>query len=118
MNGTSNALTTVQKDNVVIQLNTSKESNGVQPYKQNRIYDANAISPVLDTECGRPKYKTDFAIRRLTPRECFRLMDFPDTFNWPVSNSQAYKQAGNSIVVNVLAEILKKLNLEPTKVKR
>lgn len=50
-------------------------------------------------------------IRRLTPRECFRLMDFPDTFKWSVSNSQAYKQAGNSIVVNVLAEIIKKLKL-------
>lgn len=50
-------------------------------------------------------------IRRLTPRECFRLMDFPDTFKWTVSNTQAYKQAGNSIVVNVLAEIIKKLNL-------
>lgn len=111
MNGTSNALTTVQKDNVVVQLNTSKESNGVQPYKQNRIYDANAISPVLDTECGRSKYKTDYDIRRLTPRECFRLMDFPDSFKMPCSNSQMYKQAGNSIVVNVLAEILKKLNL-------
>lgn len=48
-------------------------------------------------------------IRRLTPRECFRLMDFPDTFTWPVSDSQAYKQAGNSIVVNVLYKILKKL---------
>lgn len=50
-------------------------------------------------------------IRRLTPRECFRLMDFPDTFTWPVSDSQAYKQAGNSIVVNVLYKILKKLRL-------
>jgi len=110
-NGTSNSLTTVQKDNVVVQLNLSKESNGAQPYKQNRVYDANAISPVLDTECGRPKYKTDFDIRRLTPRECFRLMDFPDTFKMPCSNSQMYKQAGNSIVVNVLAEILKKMNL-------
>lgn len=50
-------------------------------------------------------------IRRLTPRECFRLMDFPDTFTWPVSNSQAYKQAGNSIVVNVLYKILKQLPL-------
>jgi DNA (cytosine-5)-methyltransferase 1 len=48
-------------------------------------------------------------IRRLTPRECFRLMDFPDTFSWPVSDSQAYKQAGNSIVVNVLYKILKNL---------
>jgi DNA (cytosine-5)-methyltransferase 1 len=70
INRTSNALTTVQKDNVIV--NQSK-------------------------------------IRRLTPRECFRLMDFPDTFKWTVSDTQAYKQAGNSIVVNVLAEILKKL---------
>lgn len=52
-----------------------------------------------------------FKIRRLTPRECFRLMDFPDTFTWPVSDSQAYKQAGNSIVVNVLYKILKQLPL-------
>jgi DNA (cytosine-5)-methyltransferase 1 len=52
-----------------------------------------------------------FKIRRLTPRECFRLMDFPDTFTWDVSDSQAYKQAGNSIVVNVLYKILKNLNL-------
>lgn len=50
-------------------------------------------------------------IRRLTPRECFRLMDFPDTFTWLVSDSQAYKQAGNSIVVNVLYKILKNLQL-------
>lgn len=49
--------------------------------------------------------------RKLTPRECFRLMDFPDTFTWPVSDSQAYKQAGNSIVVNVLYKILKNLPL-------
>jgi DNA (cytosine-5)-methyltransferase 1 len=53
----------------------------------------------------------DYKIRRLTPRECFRLMDFPDTFTWPVSDSQAYKQAGNSIVVNVLYKILKQLPL-------
>lgn len=52
-----------------------------------------------------------FKIRRLTPRECFRLMDFPDTFTWTVSDSQAYKQAGNSIVVNVLYKILKNINL-------
>lgn len=50
-------------------------------------------------------------IRRLTPRECFRLMDFPDTFKWQVSDSQAYKQAGNSIVVNVLYSIIKNLKL-------
>jgi DNA (cytosine-5)-methyltransferase 1 len=53
----------------------------------------------------------NYRIRRLTPRECFRLMDFPDSFTWPVSDSQAYKQAGNSIVVGVLAKIISKLRL-------
>ena len=53
----------------------------------------------------------DKKYRKLTPRECFRLMDFPDTFTWVVSDSQAYKQAGNSIVVNVLYKILKQLPL-------
>lgn len=54
--------------------------------------------------------KIDYKIRRLTPRECFRLMDFPDSFKIDqVSNTQAYKQAGNSIVVNVLAQIIGKL---------
>lgn len=52
-----------------------------------------------------------YKIRRLTPRECFRLMDFPDTFTWTVSDSQAYKQAGNSIVVNVLYKLIKNLPL-------
>lgn len=52
-----------------------------------------------------------YQVRKLTPRECFRLMDFPDSFTWKVSDSQAYKQAGNSIVVNVLYKILKQLPL-------
>lgn len=50
-------------------------------------------------------------IRRLTPRECFRLMDFPETFTWKCSDTQAYRQAGNSIVVGVLCEIIKKFKL-------
>lgn len=53
----------------------------------------------------------ELKIRRLTPRECFRLMDFPDTFTWTCSDTQAYRQAGNSIVVNVLYKILKNLPL-------
>jgi len=56
-------------------------------------------------------FESTHQIRRLTPRECFRLMDFPDSFTWPVSDSQAYKQAGNSICVGVLAAIISKLKL-------
>ena len=43
--------------------------------------------------------------RRLTPRECARLMGYPDNFVIPVSDTQAYKQFGNSVVVPVIAEI-------------
>lgn len=48
-------------------------------------------------------------LRKLTPRECLRLMGFPDTFNIVVSDTQMYKQAGNSIVVDVLMHILKEI---------
>jgi len=43
--------------------------------------------------------------RRLTPRECARLMGFPDTFVIPVSDTQAYKQFGNSVVTPVMREV-------------
>jgi DNA (cytosine-5)-methyltransferase 1 len=43
--------------------------------------------------------------RRLTPRECARLMGFPDTFRIPVSDTQAYRQFGNSVVVPVVRAI-------------
>ncbi len=45
--------------------------------------------------------------RRLTPRECARLMGFPDTFRIPVSDTRAYKQFGNSVVVDVMAHVAK-----------
>ncbi len=43
--------------------------------------------------------------RRLTPRECARLMGFPDSFHIPVSDTQAYRQFGNSVVVPVMSEV-------------
>ena len=75
-NGTSNTITTVQKDKYAIQ--------------------------------------EDFRIRKLTPRECFRLMgmnevDIDKIQQADISNSQQYKMAGNSIVVNVLEGIFKNL---------
>ena len=99
----------------VIQVNQSKESAGQQPYQQNRVFDENGISPAILANLGGERNHNilnDYKIRRLTPRECFRLMDFPDTFTWPVSDSQAYKQAGNSIVVGVLYKIIAKFKLD------
>jgi DNA (cytosine-5)-methyltransferase 1 len=43
--------------------------------------------------------------RRLTPRECARLMGFPDAFKIPVSDTQAYRQFGNSVIVPVMQEV-------------
>lgn len=45
--------------------------------------------------------------RRLTPRECARLQGFPETFIIPVSDTQAYKQFGNSVVVPLIADVAK-----------
>ena len=47
--------------------------------------------------------------RRLTPRECARLQGFPDSFKIPVSDTQAYKQFGNSVVVPLMEQVAKKV---------
>lgn len=102
-NGTANCLTTVQKDNVVI-------IDDIYNNREERVFTE--YSPTIRSERQGLKVNDTFKIRKLTPRECFRLMDFPESFDFScVSDSQAYKQAGNSIVVNVLSEIIKKLKL-------
>tara|TARA_B100000963_G_scaffold282854_1_gene251497 strand:+ start:351 stop:1472 length:1122 start_codon:yes stop_codon:yes gene_type:complete len=49
-------------------------------------------------------------LRKLTPRECLRLMGFDDSFKQVVSDTQMYRQAGNSIVVNLLVRIIKNID--------
>lgn len=83
----------------------------------NRVYHEYDISPTLTATSGNEAKKIvsrDYRIRKLTPRECFRLMGMNDNDidkiqQSGISNSQQYKMAGNSIVVNVLEEIFKKL---------
>lgn len=48
-------------------------------------------------------------VRKLTPREWARLQGFPDSYNLVLSDTQLYKQFGNSVTVPVIAEIAKKL---------
>ena len=100
--------------------------------QQSRIYGIEGLSPTITTNCGgghgvkimdnRPIIRVAEAtkkgyaemgksqIRKLTPRECWRLMGFDDSdFDKAQavnSDTQLYKQAGNSIVVNVLEAIL------------
>jgi len=71
------------------------------------------IANTLLTGESQGVVEPDFRIRKLTPRECWRLQGFPDwAFNKAQevnSNSQLYKQAGNSVTVNVIAAIAKEL---------
>lgn len=85
--------------------------------QRGRIYSANGLSPALNTVGGgglEPKILEGIKIRKLTPLECWRLMGFDDEDFYKaqqsgVSNSQLYKQAGNSIVVDVLEKIFTEL---------
>src|SRR5699024_4783045 len=71
------------------------------------------IANTLDTGVQQGVVTEDIRIRKLTPRECFRLQGFPDELFDKAqkvnSDSQLYKQAGNSVTVNVIYEIAKKL---------
>ena len=83
--------------------------------RRGRVQDNWNVSPTITaTEIGICKIESPIRIRKLTPRECFRLMGFTDeNFDAAqeigISNSQLYKQAGNSIVVDVLYYIYREL---------
>tara|TARA_Y100001951_G_C11295119_1_gene275017 strand:- start:3145 stop:4743 length:1599 start_codon:yes stop_codon:yes gene_type:complete len=80
-------------------------------FEQN-VYSEDSCTRALKSSEGsgnKPKVISNYKIRRLTPRECLRLMDFPDSFKMVVSDTQIYKQAGNSIVRAVLAAIAQHL---------
>jgi len=76
------------------------------------VFDVNGISQCLSAGHGNsPKILDKFRIRKLTPKECMRLQGFPDDFKQPVSDTQIYKQSGNTISVNVLKSIIKNISI-------
>lgn len=84
-----------------------------------RVYGIDGIAPTLNTMQGgglEPKIFNNFRIRKLTPLECWRLQGFPDwTFiraqEAGLSDSQLYKQAGNSVTVPVIKAIAERMKL-------
>lgn len=115
----SNTLTTVQKDNLLLENNIQKvgqiSSNGSQC---GTVISDNGISANL--VAGTHGYAnshiaTQYRIRKLTPRECGRLMGVSDEDIDKMaavnSNTQLYKQFGNSIVVDVMCAMFKNLNI-------
>lgn len=102
----------------------SKGDNGIMiagklpgNHDQNsRVYKTEGLAPTLSTMQGggqEPKIVKGYEIRKLTPRECWRLQTFPDwAFDRAAavnSDSQLYKQAGNSVTVAVIFDIARRL---------
>lgn len=116
------------KPKLVGGIGDKKSNGGTQYYQQDRIYDSESIAMAhpANLTSGSYYYQVNtqpLRIRKLTPKECYRLMGFSDedfskAEQVPTSNAQLYKQAGNSIVVNVLEEILKELFINEKKPKR
>ena len=65
----------------------------------------------VDNYVSYNKNKGIDGLRRLSPRECLRLMGFRDDFQILVSETATYMQAGNSIVVDVLIALLKQMDI-------
>lgn len=109
--GMINTLTTVQKDNYVVEPNTIIDDT--QGFDGVRYYDK--YNPTLRANRSGLKTVDDqYRIRKLTPKECFRLMGFDDSdvgilIENKISNTQLYKMAGNSICVPVLEAIFENL---------
>ena len=99
---------------------TVKTIGNYSPSNHNasRVVDNDGLAPTVMENHGTVTATnvSNLRIRKLTPKECWRLMGFSDEAYEKAaqvnSNSQLYKQAGNSIVVNVLTEILRNLLLQ------
>lgn len=84
-------------------------------YKSREPREYDECAPTLRSERQGLKVRDDLRIRKLTPRECFRLQGIPDEYFDKAqavnSDSQLYKQAGNACTVNVIYEIAKRLEV-------
>ena len=108
-------------------------SNKVKKYVLSTGTKGFYSKPEIDLEIARPLVSTMHKmhrsgvdnyislkkgkIRKLTPRECLRLMGFPDTFKQVVSDTQLYRQTGNSIVVNIIIALLKEMDISKFSIK-
>lgn len=90
-------------------------ASGTKNFYSKPEIDLDVARPLLTTmhkmhRAGVDNYvTTDGRLRKLTPRECLRLMGFCDSFKIVVSDTQAYQQAGNSIVVDVLIAVVSEI---------
>lgn len=130
MQGISNCLTSVQKDNLVLIKQATKEgsieyeiggcfdaSYPESTARRGRVQDKGNICPTLTAQNREiVRIESKYRIRKFTPRECGRLMGVSDEdiskMEKVNSNTQLYKQFGNSIVVNVMRAMFENLNID------
>lgn len=96
------------------QINPSKKANGVQPYMQDRVFHVDGKSHALTREfASRTNVGDEQEVywRKLTPIECERLQTVPNNYTEGVSNTQRYKMLGNGWTVDVIAHILKNMDI-------
>ena len=92
-------------------------SAGTKNYKAAPGTDPEIVRTLLQSmhkmhRSGEDNYVSNKGrLRRLTPRECLRLMGFRDSFKIAISDTQTYRQADNRIVVDVLIALLNKLDI-------
>jgi len=93
-------------------------TSGTKTFKTSTTTDLAIARPLLQSmhkmhRAGVDNYVThnEGRIRKLTPRECLRLMGFRDNFKIEVSDTQIYRQAGNSIVTDVFIALLKQMDI-------
>ncbi|MCQ2282906.1 MAG: DNA (cytosine-5-)-methyltransferase [Bacteroidales bacterium] len=92
-------------------------AGGTKNFRTSTETDLDVARPLLHSmhkmhRAGVDNYVTHKGrIRKLTPRECLRLMGFKDSFKIVVSDTSMYQQAGNSIVVDVLIALLKQIDI-------
>ena len=100
--GKTNCLTSVQKDNLIIQKARGYNKGGL-------FFDK---SPTLTQNSFEHNnhVQQGYRIRRLTPTECARLQTIPEWYEWVVSETQQYKMLGNGWTVKVIMHILKYIN--------
>lgn len=110
--GISNTLTTVQKDNLVMEKTILQRARGFNMGGEHKICSPITANSFQDNNLLKCQYR----IRKLTPRECGRLMGVSDDDISKMaavnSNTQLYKQFGNSIVVDVMCAMFRNLNID------
>lgn len=108
----ANDNTDVDRDDYLYRLDDYEED-----YYKSKTPQRYAIKPIqgglqqMIREGNLAVDNTKGRFRKLTPRECLRLMGFDDSFKIVVSDTAAYKQSGNSIIVNVLMALLKQMDI-------